>query len=512
MYLEVHQLKEQGFSVAAIAKKLKIARNTVYKYLDMDLEEASDWVNSLGSRRKKLDSFRARIINWLKEHPDLSSAQIEDWLRERYPTIEIGGSTVRGYVSEIRDIYHIPKEIHIRPHEAVEELPMGHQVQVDWGEITVKNTGNKEVKLYFITFVLSHSRYKYVEWLARPFTTRDTINCHERAFQYFGGMSEEIVYDQDHLITVSENAGDIILTGEFQAYKQERGFRIYLCRKSDPATKGKVENVVKFVKGNFSKHRVFSNIDTWNEKCLSWLERTGNYNIHNTTKKRPVEVHALEKQHLKPVSSLLSLESNIGSSISRTVQKDNVIKYKSNRYSVPLGTYRPRGNNTVFIEIQEEELIISAAPQGEILAKHRLCHGKGELIKNRQHTRDRSKGIQAYKETIIRQFSDQEKAELFIHEVAVRYPRYVRDQLQVIQYAVTHYRSEIEEALAVCIKNQLWSANDLRDIAQHITRLKETKTPSPPSKQKAKSNNPALKATAATREMNVYFNIFGGVS
>jgi DNA-binding NarL/FixJ family response regulator len=36
MYLEVHQLKEQGFKVAAIAKKLKLSRNTVYKYLDMD--------------------------------------------------------------------------------------------------------------------------------------------------------------------------------------------------------------------------------------------------------------------------------------------------------------------------------------------------------------------------------------------------------------------------------------------------------------------------------------------
>ncbi|MDR7239153.1 hypothetical protein J2Y02_003789 [Neobacillus drentensis] len=61
-------------------------------------------------------------------------------------------------------------------------------------------------------------------------------------------------------------------------------------------------------------------------------------------------------------------------------------------------------------------------------------------------------------------------------------------------------------------KDQLWSANDLRDIAQHITRLKETKTPSSPPKQKVKNNNPALKATAATREMNVYFNIIGGVS
>jgi hypothetical protein len=29
-------------------------------------------------------------------------------------------------------------------------------------------------------------------------------------------MPEEMVYDQDHLITVNENAGDLILTGDFQ--------------------------------------------------------------------------------------------------------------------------------------------------------------------------------------------------------------------------------------------------------------------------------------------------------
>ncbi|RNB73288.1 HTH domain-containing protein, partial [Brevibacillus panacihumi] len=35
LYLQVHQLKEQGFKVAAIARKLDLSRNTVYKYLDM---------------------------------------------------------------------------------------------------------------------------------------------------------------------------------------------------------------------------------------------------------------------------------------------------------------------------------------------------------------------------------------------------------------------------------------------------------------------------------------------
>ena len=88
------------------------------------------------------------------------------------------------------------------------------------------------------------------------------------------GMPEEIAYDQGSPYYVSENAGDIIL--KFQAYKEQRGFRVYLCRKSDPESKGKIENVVKYVKYNFADSRKFINIDNWNERCLAWLKRTGN--------------------------------------------------------------------------------------------------------------------------------------------------------------------------------------------------------------------------------------------
>ncbi|WP_339063991.1 helix-turn-helix domain-containing protein [Tepidibacillus marianensis] len=44
LFMDIHQLKTQGFSIAAIAKKLEISRNTVYKYLEMTFEEANDWV------------------------------------------------------------------------------------------------------------------------------------------------------------------------------------------------------------------------------------------------------------------------------------------------------------------------------------------------------------------------------------------------------------------------------------------------------------------------------------
>ncbi|WP_235182765.1 IS21 family transposase [Gracilibacillus boraciitolerans] len=260
-------------------------------------------------------------------------AQVHDWLKEHYEHFTIGESTVRRYVRELRERHMIPKQTSFRSYQTVEELPMGHQAQVDFGETTVAKQDGTRQKLWFIVFVLSHSRYKFVRWLNRPFTTRDVIQSHEAAFEFYGGMPRELVYDQDHLIAVSENARDIILTKEFQAYQQVRKFSIYLCRKSDPETKGKVENAVKYVKYNFSKNRIFTSLEVWEEQSMRWLERTGNHNVHHTTKKRPFEVHALEKQHLQKVSTSFSFENNLTTSITRNIRKDNVISYESNRYS-----------------------------------------------------------------------------------------------------------------------------------------------------------------------------------
>src|SRR5699024_5976129 len=116
--------------------------------------------------------------------------------------------------------------------------------------------------------------YKYAEWLDRPFTTEDVIKAHENAFEYLGGVPHELVYDQDSLIVVSENGGDLVLTEGFQRYHQQRNFQLFVCRKADPESKGKIENTVKFIKQNFAKNRVFTNIDKWNENCKAWLKRT----------------------------------------------------------------------------------------------------------------------------------------------------------------------------------------------------------------------------------------------
>lgn len=510
-HVQVHQLRKEGFGIAAIARKCGITRNTVYSYLGKDFEEAFEWVSTLKTRRRKLDPYRDYILDWLKEHPDLSASQITDWLEERCSFKNVGDSTVRTYIKELREQYHIPKTLHYRTYEAVEELPKGKQMQVDFGEKTVPTSEGGKIKLYVIAFVLSHSRCKYAEWQDRPFTTRDVLRCHENAFQYYGGKTEEIVYDQDKLMSVSENGGDIIFTEEFQAYKEQRNFQVYLCRAADPETKGKIENVVKFIKRNFAKNRVFHQIDGWNEQCLSWLERKGNFQVHNTIKKRPIEVFAVEKPHLRKISTILSFESNLTSSITRIVHKDNIIKYRSNRYSVPLGTYNPGGNNMVYLRVENNQLIIEKSPKGEMLAVHSLSYGKGQLIKNSNHSRDRSKGINTYKETVKEQFHHEERIQIFLQEIQKRYPRYVRDQLQIIQKAATSYPSSSDKALEICVREKLWSGNDLHDIAKHLEEVTDNQKLNDSDIYTLEESSVNIHEKAAQRKLDDYIKILGGV-
>ena len=218
----------------------------------------------------------------------------------------------------------------------------------------------------------------------------------------------------------------------------------------------------------------------------------------------------LEKLHLREVSRPLSFESNHGSSITRTVHKDNIIKYQSNRYSVPLGTYKPHGDNTVYIRIDREKLIIEKTPGGVSIAVHPLSKGKGQLIKNSDHTRDKSKGIQAYMETIKVSFDSEEKIDIFLKEIHKRYPRYIRDQLQIIQRTLRDYEPYVYQALETCIIQGLWSANDLRDVAIHQANLKQKEYPILSDIQVTEAPSALIKEKASVRELDGYLRILGG--
>lgn len=475
-------------------------------------------------QKEKIRCYQTEILKWLRQHPDISAAIIYDRLDEKYKDFSVSESTMRGYVNDLRDTYNIPKTIETRVYEAVPELPMGFQAQVDFGECWQTNAKGKQIKLYVVAFVLSHSRYKYMEWIDRPFRTNDLIEAHVRAFHYFNGKPEEMVYDQDNIIVVSENHGEINFTQQFESYRQKEPFRVYACRGHDPESKGKVENVIGFIKQNFVKHRPFTTLDDWNAQALKWLDRRGNGKIHNTTKKRPVDVFQEEKQWLRPVSALITAATDdkeksdsTDSSISRTVRKDNTVLYLSNRYSVPTGTYHASGK-TVQLVIDEADVIIFDPETGEVLGNHRLSREKGQLIQDAQHLRDRSKGIPEMMAATIQKFEDVTLAETFVKEIKRQYPRYIRDQLQLINQQWHDYPAScVNEALKCCEEQKLFGATELKDMIVFLmdyaqfevdTDLEKVETQIKPLDDAVSS---VLEIQPPVRAIETYLPVLGGV-
>lgn len=310
----------------------------------------------------------------------MSAAMVHDWLKEHYQ-VAVHDRTVRRHVERLRVTHDIPRvKVKDRQYEAVEELPMGQQMQVDMGMINVADARSfSSRKLYVIGGVLSHSRYKWGTWFASPPTAEQFVDAIEECFEYFGGMPKELVFDQDRLLAVSENYGDILYTHAFESFKQRMKFDVYLCRGNDPESKGKIEAVVKYFKRNFARHRKLMEIDLWNEMFLDWLDRTGNATIHGTTKRVPEEVFQHEKAFLKPVPDTRRMFTSI---VSRQVHKDNTIFHKGSRYSLPVGSYTL--GREVTLEEKDGRLEIYDAIDPVLLAEHPLAAERGTLVRNKQ--------------------------------------------------------------------------------------------------------------------------------
>lgn len=95
---------------------------------------------------------------------------------------------------------------------------------------------------------------------ASPFTTATSVYAHQLAFEYFQGVPKNIIYDQDRVFMVDENLGVLVITSGFRSYVDSENFEEIFCRKTDPESKGKVENAIRLVKYNFLRGREFTNV------------------------------------------------------------------------------------------------------------------------------------------------------------------------------------------------------------------------------------------------------------
>lgn len=469
MWYKVKELLDKGQSYSQISRNLGLHRSTISKYAMMS-EEA--FLQSGAYQRDyahKMDCYEQFVLDELHQCNSYSSRQIEDHLKERYGASakSICSKTIFNYVVHIRAKYNIPKtESSPRPYDHLPELPYGEYGQVDFGEYWMKRVDGHHLKVYFFVLVLSRSRYKYVYFSLQPFTTASTVYAHELAFAYMGGKPKKLLYDQDKVLLHDENLGDLILTKGFRSFVAQQHFEPVFCRKSDPESKGKVENVVKYVKSNFLMGRVFSNIDALNESALAWLERTGNGSMHYGIYKIPSDEFAIEKPLLQPyygvpVSPQIEMKEY-------NVRKDNTISYHCSYYTVPSGTYKNAGTH-VLVEELEGKLYIYSKETGKTLATHPLAEVRGSLVADPNHKTVRGVGITDKELEIRKYIGDVETLDLFLGGMANDKPRYYSKNLGYLIQRMQEYKVDIlREAMLRCLNNKAYNAGMLIQVAETL--------------------------------------------
>lgn len=471
MYYEIKRMSRDGRSISKISEALNCNRRTVKKYLGMKDQEFESFLNAQSTRGKLLLPYETFIHDRLVLYRDTPAAQMHDWLKEHHQDFpQVNQKTVFNFVKWVRHKHNLPYEPPIRDYMVVQETPYGLQGQVDFGEYNMRSSDGRRVKVYFFTMVLSRSRFKYVSFGSKPFTSQSAILAHESAFKYIGGIPSEVVYDQDKVFISNENSGELILTSGFKTYVRDRGFRVHMCRKADPESKGKIENAVKYVKQNFLYNRTFYDLETLNTDGLNWLERTANKLAHGQTKKAPVTELLIEQSFLHPFEPILIAELP---DPLYAVRKDNTISYKSNLYSLPLGTYSGRGTQ-VSVCNQEGSLIIYGQNKTE-LCRHAISNKSGIKIINTDHKRDKSEALDGLVETVCALSGNQQRMQAFISGIRTDKPRYVRDQLLIIKEALMGSEQQwVDKALAFCLEQGINSANDFKTLLKKFGGKTET--------------------------------------
>lgn len=499
MFKQIKHYRHKGYSKKKTAKDLKIARKTVRKYWDMTEKEYLEYLQSQLYRDKLFDSLKFEILEIYESNGNqkLQISAVYDFLEEKYKSISGTEKSLRNYVKYLLETNQLELEENIRMYKQVPELPLGQQLQIDFGVYKTKSG----LKLYIFAAVLSTSRYKYIALQETPFTTLNLIDHLLNCFDYLGGMPKELVIDQDSIMVVSENHGDILFTKDFSVFKEEMALKIYTCRKADPESKGKIENVIKFVKNNFLSVRNFTTLEDAANSLSRWLIRRGNGKISQATRKIPASVFEEERQYLRPIRNSIFRKDSLISREERSVDDKSYISYNSSHYSVPK-KYR---NKQVDIYPAAQTLFVFDKNSGIQIACHTISILPGQRITDREHFREVKIKARDLKNEVVN-LRDEKSWKQFAEQNFKAFPRYIRDQcLLAKKYFSTKILDPdvLTEAIRFCLDNKTYSYNNLWDTYNYCEGLR-AESVNPEFTLHTSKYTKTKSVEVATRDLEVY--------
>ena len=332
LLMEVNNLK---VNMSQIARELGVDVRTVGKYLN-------GYVKPITRNRKStIDNFKPIIRSLLSEE----SIQVFYYKRVLWQYLkdnhglDCAQSSFRRYISnnpEFNDYFKRRKKGYISNNSSMRfETDKGQQAQLDWKEnIDFVLSNGEVININIFVLILSYSRFRVYK-LSLEKTQDILFSFLNESFEAFGGVPKEVL--TDNMKTVMDEPRTAYRNGKtnnkFQQFADDYGFKVRPCIAGRPNTKAKVEAPMKLL-DEIRAYNGTLNIDELHE-LVSKLNNRINSTCHTSTGKIPVLHLEKEKDFLLelPTEQIRNRYNIITTSVK--VNRQSMISYKSNQYSVP---------------------------------------------------------------------------------------------------------------------------------------------------------------------------------
>ena len=356
--MEIMMLKKKGLSNRHIAKCLGIDPRTVKKYATDPEKVFKD--RSRVVRKSKLTPFYEHVKAWLDQDMGYSAV----WIYDRLKPMGYTG----GYEIVKRFVRKIKKDRTRIAYLRFETEP-GLQAQVDWGEFILILPDGTTLKLYLFAMILGYSRMLYAELVKRCDLTT-FLDCHIRAFDSFGGVPGEILYDRMKNVYIRKLAGKAVFNSALVSMAIHYGFKPMVTPAGAPWVKGKIERPIAFVREGFWRGYGFTSTERANRDLIRWLEMKS-MRKHGTTHEIVRERFEREQPAL---GRLPHTVFDTSYKVYRTVYKDCCVRFDTNRYMVP---HTLVGNQLV-LRVKDQRMRIFQ--DNDLIVSYTMPDAKGQFI------------------------------------------------------------------------------------------------------------------------------------
>lgn len=237
VYEQIRKAREKdGSSIRALSRRFGVHRRDVRQALESAVPPQRKVSSS--RQRSALDPWRPTIDGWLEADRKAPRKQRHTarrvWQRlVDEHGVQVGESTVRRYVAEVRRRMEVPLvEVMVPQHH-----PLGDEAEVDFGTASVYLAGVLvEVTMFVLRLSASGRSY------ARAYLNEGQevfLDGHVRAFEHLGGVPKRIRYDNLKAAVERVLKGrDRIESERFVAMRSHYGFDSFFCQ---PGIKGSHE-------------------------------------------------------------------------------------------------------------------------------------------------------------------------------------------------------------------------------------------------------------------------------